>query len=846
MLLALASCLWGLCFAILSGSLFSRRWLGLAVAHGLTAVASALLAGVLLYSFADGGAAGTGLALTAEDIGLPWTGFRLKLDGLSAFFLLLLALAGLGASLYGLVSLPVRPRPVPVLPFVSPEDSSRPLSGEDGGMDDLFPETKSDKSKKPSIAPEKVVISAPDQPSLQVPLPGPDPAAALIPALLLACGLVIIASDAFSFTLGWTASMVLVWLATLICPGSEISRGGDAPGGHSAFVSMVDLSGRSASVTLATGLFGCLALICAFGLMAVPENADAVRVPLSAADFSFTGLRQTPGAARMSESSTVPDLVLWSVPLLLILATGCMAGIVPLHIWTPFAATALPFSLSCLVFSLLPATALYALIRFLFDLLALPGHILPGPDGSSLPPGTGLLVPGRFALPVGVATALMLAGALTAFTGSLQALMQKDARRLLAYISLETVGRLLALTGLALLFAGADRTDETVMALTALMTGCAAWILHAGLLFPLLAFACIRKRSPLLDGSAGGLRAAPVITILTLLLILSVSGLPPLAGFTAHWMAVQALLSFPGASPPLLQIAIPVVLVVITLSASLTLLAWLRAWIATSDGNSQQAGAEGRDGQGRLLLALTPLLLLLLLFWLLPGLAAYPAEQAAHGLLALSQPSDGFLSGGWQRLFMLPAQGDEATQAFLAPAITGFLFLSFLSVLSLLCRPAQTSRGGKSTGGTSMEKGLHPPSASLDPDHGIVIPPLVRASPSWQQGRQPGQNSFTPAGLARPARQLFARPLMAAEEEVLPVSPADPSRTRFTRTMRDPFWRYLFRPLALLLDMLSRHFSRFEKGYDEENAGRRNLRLTLLFMILLLLAVLVFHWPGQS
>ena len=99
----------------------------------------------------------------------------------------------------------------------------------------------------------------------------------------------------------------------------------------------------------------------------------------------------------------------------------------PLHVWLPEAHPAAPSPVSALMSGVMLKTAIYGLLRVLFDLL----H-------------AQLWWWGVVLLALGLATALF---------GVVFAAVQIDMKRLLAYSSIENIGLLVAGIGLALVFA---------------------------------------------------------------------------------------------------------------------------------------------------------------------------------------------------------------------------------------------------------------------------------------------------------------------------------------------------------------------------------------------------------
>src|SRR5437879_9337799 len=126
---------------------------------------------------------------------------------------------------------------------------------------------------------------------------------------------------------------------------------------------------------------------------------------------------------------------------LLALGFGAKAGGVPLHVWLPLAHPAAPSHVSALMSGVMIKLGVYGLLRASFVWLA------P-------------------ALPWWGAT-LLLVGAVSAVTGVLYAIVDRDLKRLLAFSSIEHVGIVLVGTGAAVAVAAAALPALALLALAA-------------------------------------------------------------------------------------------------------------------------------------------------------------------------------------------------------------------------------------------------------------------------------------------------------------------------------------------------------------------------------------------
>ena len=228
---------------------------------------------------------------------------------------------------------------------------------------------------------------------------------------------------------------------------------------------------------------------------------------------------------------------------LAVLGFGAKAGILPLHIWLPEAHPAAPSPVSALMSGVMLKTAIYGLLRVIFDLLHLQ-----------------LWWWGGVLLALGLATALF---------GVVFAAVQVDMKRLLAYSSIENIGVLLAGIGLTVVFAAYDMGPMAALALTASLYHVASHALFKSLLF-LGTGSVLHATSERNLGKLGGLiRSMPWVAWITLVGVLASAGLPPLGGFVSEWLLLQSFLFTPGLPHSVLNMLIPVVAALIALVAAL-------------------------------------------------------------------------------------------------------------------------------------------------------------------------------------------------------------------------------------------------------------------------------------
>ncbi|HSN34000.1 MAG TPA: hydrogenase 4 subunit B [Ideonella sp.] len=315
--------------------------------------------------------------------------------------------------------------------------------------------------------------------------------------------LVVLADDAYAFMVMWeTMALSSFFLVTANHRIAEIRRAG--------------------YIYLLIAHVGAIGILMCFGVLQANTG-----------DYTFANMRAQ--ALSPFWASVAFALALFGF--------GAKAGMLPLHVWLPEAHPAAPSPVSALMSGVMLKTAIYGLLRVVFDLL-----------------------PAQHAWWGGVLLAFGLASALY---GVVFAAAQVDMKRLLAYSSIENIGLLLAAIGLAVVFSAYGMRPLAALALTACLYHVASHALFKSLLF-LGTGSVLHATGERNLGRLGGLiRYMPRVAWLTLVGALASAGLPPLAGFVSEWLLLQSFLFTPGLPDPVLNMLIPVVAALIALVAAL-------------------------------------------------------------------------------------------------------------------------------------------------------------------------------------------------------------------------------------------------------------------------------------
>ena len=321
---------------------------------------------------------------------------------------------------------------------------------------------------------------------------------------LTSMAFVLIADDAYLFMVTWESMALSSYFLVTTEHHEEQNR-------------------KAGFIYLLVAHIGALAILLCFGVLHGGHG-----------DYTFTALR---GASLSGFWATVAFLLAF-------LGFGAKAGMVPLHVWLPEAHPAAPSPVSALMSGVMLKTAIYGLVRVIFDLLG------------GIRWEWGLIV--------------LLAGAATALFGVLFALVQHDLKRLLAYSSVENLGVILLGIGISMVFIGSGHPAAGALGLIAALYHALNHAVFKSLLF--MGAGSILKSAGMrnLNEMGGLIRYMPHTALYFLIGALAISALPPLNGFVSEWLIFQASLQTPLLESSVVRSLVPIVAAVLALTGALT------------------------------------------------------------------------------------------------------------------------------------------------------------------------------------------------------------------------------------------------------------------------------------
>ncbi|WP_298288020.1 hydrogenase 4 subunit B [Thiomonas sp.] len=482
---------------------------------------------------------------------------------------------------------------------------------------------------------------------------------------------------------------------------------------------------RSAGyVYLLLAHLGAIALLLCFGVM----------MQGGAAGLTFAAMR----AAHLSPA--------WaSVAFgLAVIGFGAKAGLVPLHVWLPEAHPAAPSPVSALMSGVMLKTAIYGLLRVSLDLL----------PGAQWWWGVPLLALGLFG----------------ALLGVLFAAVQTDMKRLLAYSSIENIGIAFTALGLTLVFRGAGMPLLAALALAALLYHVLNHAFFKSLLFLATGSVLHATHERSLGHLGGLLRRMPWVGWTALIGTLAIAGLPPLNGFIAEWLLLQAFLSTPQIPQAFFNLLIPLGAAVLVLAAALAGYVMVKFYGVIFLGREREAQLAAAGDPGWLERAG--------LVWLAAGCVALGVLPGTvlQGIDAVSRLLIGrplAQAGNW--LWLVPVSPQRAAYSPLAVLLVGLLVIGLTVLVTHRLYPGRSRRAA-----------------------------------AWDCGAPnlTARMQDTAEGFGQPIRRIF-EPFFQTHVE---LPRPDDTAPRYRVTVADRFWAQVYAPLAQAVLWIARQAGRIQQG----------------------------------
>ncbi|MFA6217808.1 MAG: proton-conducting transporter membrane subunit [Candidatus Omnitrophota bacterium] len=222
-----------------------------------------------------------------------------------------------------------------------------------------------------------------------------------------------------------------------------------------------------------------------------------------------------------SSLPAIPLAVKHLLFLFLLIGFGTKAGIVPLHIWLPYAHPQAPSHISSIMSGAMIKVAVYGFLRIVLGML------------------------GVVSVWWGISILLLAAG--TCFVGIMYALLERDIKKILAYSSVENMGIILLGIGTGMVLLSKQQFSLAAIAFAAGLFHLINHAVFKGLLF--LGAGSVYKATGTreIEKLGGLIKRMPQTAVFFLVGALAISGMPLLNGFVSEWLIFQSLFSAAGA-----------------------------------------------------------------------------------------------------------------------------------------------------------------------------------------------------------------------------------------------------------------------------------------------------------
>ena len=249
-------------------------------------------------------------------------------------------------------------------------------------------------------------------------------------------------------------------------------------------------------------------------------------------------------------AQNLPPATLFGVFLLFLFGFGSKAGLVPFHVWLPEAHPQAPSHISALMSGVMLKMALYGFLVMVFGVLPAAGT-------------TASLI-------------VIALGLLSALYGVIYAVLERDVKRVLAFSSIENMGIIFTMVGVAMFTQAQGLSDFSHVAIGAALLFAVAHAFFKSGLFLGAGVMVHAAHSRSLEVMGGIAKRMPAFSGAMLVLALSAAALPPFSAFMAEWVFIQNIVSNLATMQPLVQGVLVLVLAMMALVGGLALFAMVK------------------------------------------------------------------------------------------------------------------------------------------------------------------------------------------------------------------------------------------------------------------------------
>lgn len=217
-------------------------------------------------------------------------------------------------------------------------------------------------------------------------------------------------------------------------------------------------------------------------------------------------------------STVIPASYANIIYIFLILGFGTKAGIIPMHVWLPYAYTVAPSNIAAIMSAVMKKMSVYGLLRIIFFML---------PDNA--------MWWGVLTLVIGTVSAIFGIAYSVASTINI--------KRLLSYSSIENMGIIFCGIGIMLIARSSGNSFLLSLALTVTLLHTLNHAVFKSLLFMGAGAVQYAVNTRNMEKMGGLIKKMPMVSIAVLVGCLAISAVPPFNGFISEYMLFQSIIN---------------------------------------------------------------------------------------------------------------------------------------------------------------------------------------------------------------------------------------------------------------------------------------------------------------
>lgn len=215
-------------------------------------------------------------------------------------------------------------------------------------------------------------------------------------------------------------------------------------------------------------------------------------------------------------TSAIPSNYANIIYVFLLIGFGTKAGIIPMHVWMPYAYTVAPSNITALLSGVMKKMSIYALLRILF-------YVLPD---NAVWWGVLTLVLGTISAVFGIAYSVA---------------STVNIKKLLAYSSIENMGIIFCGLGIVLIARATGNTFLLSLALTATLLHTLNHAVFKSLLFMSAGAIQHTAHTRNMEKLGGLIKKMPIASVFIFVGCLAISAVPPFNGFLSEYIIFQSV-----------------------------------------------------------------------------------------------------------------------------------------------------------------------------------------------------------------------------------------------------------------------------------------------------------------